>query len=303
MNTPAANGAGMFAGPQALARPYPGGRAQAESGSKIVECDYDTWKAVCLQPYRLRADHSRLLQFTQAWRAVSAVGLGDDAGAASIRYRVLAHAARSLMPAGGGREAQALLSLWRHASVHGDRLYATDLDGFFSSGASGRYDGIAQAAAESADIEKRYQAWREALTAIDHGLVGDASALGQPWASVEEHRLMDGPLRAAERYRALSGHACGVADDLEQRLPSAMLTLLLELTVRADKHSIRLHSTAAAIKSGTVDRSAPYRGLPVQVAAAAVQGHTDIPRDGSASAFTTGATAPPVRKQDRQRGA
>src|ERR1700678_3854016 len=166
MNTPAS---GLFDGQHGLAEPYPGGRAQAESGSKIIENDYDAWKTVCLQPYRLRTDHPLLQEFTDAWHAVSALGLGDDAGAASIRYRVLAHSTRSLVPAGGGREAQALLSLWRHASIHGDRLYATRLDQFLGSGASGRYADFAQAAAESANIEKRYRA-----TAVDPGFAGDS---------------------------------------------------------------------------------------------------------------------------------
>ena len=300
MNTPAS---GLFDGLQGLAEPYPGGRAQAESGSKIIENDYDAWKAVCLQPYRLRTDHPLLQEFNDARHAVSTLGLGDDAAAASIRYRVLAYAARSLVPAGGGREAQALLSLWRHSSVHGDRLYATGLDQFLRSDASGRYADFAQAAAESANIEKRYQAWQEALTVIDPGLAGEAATLMQTWASVEEHGLMDGPVRAAERYRALSAHARGVADGLAQRWPAAMLIPLLELAVHADKHSIRLYSTAAAVNSVAIDQAAPYRGLPVQVAAATVHGHTDIPRGGGAFAVATGAAAPSVRKRDQQRGA
>ena len=96
MNTPAS---GLFDGQRGLAQPYPGGRAQAESGSKIIENDYYAWKAVCLRPYRLRADHPVLREFTYAWQAVSTLGLGDDAGAASIRYRVLGHTARSLVQA------------------------------------------------------------------------------------------------------------------------------------------------------------------------------------------------------------
>ena len=296
MNTPAA---GPFDGQQGLGEPYPGGRAPAESGSKIIENDYDAWKAVCLQPYRLRADHLLIQEFTDAWQTVSTLGLGDDAGAASIRYRVLAYAARSLMPAGGGREAQALLRLWRHASIHGDQLSATGLGQFLRSGASGRYADFAQAAAGSAGIEKRYQA----LTAVDPGFAGDSAVLVQAWTSVEEHGLLDGPASAAERYRALSGHARGVADDMAERLPSATLTLLLELAMHADKHAIRLHNTAVAIKSGTADQPTPYRGLPVQVAARATQGHTDIPRDSRAAIVATGATAPPIRKKDQQRGA
>ncbi|HXL94951.1 MAG TPA: hypothetical protein VN969_38985 [Streptosporangiaceae bacterium] len=296
MNTPAS---GLFDGQRGLAEPYPGGRAQAESGSKILENDYYAWKAVCLQPYRLRADHPVLREFTYAWQAVSTLGLGDDAGAASIRYRVLGHTARSLVPAGGGREAQALLCLWRHASVHGDRLYATGLDQFLRSGASGRYADFAHAAAGSENIEKRYQA----LTTGDPGIARDSATLVQAWTCVEEDGLMNGPASAAERYRALSGHARGVANDMERRLPTATLTLLLELAMHADKHAIRLHHTAVAIKNGTVDQSTPYRGLPVEVAARATQGHTDIPRDGRAAVVATGAATRPVRKQNKQRGA
>jgi len=291
MNTPAS---GLFDGQRGLAEPYTGGRAQAESGSKIIENGYDAWKAVCLQPYRLRADHPLLLEFNDAWHSVSTLGLGDDAGAASIRYRVLGHAARSLVPVGDGKEAQALLRLWRHASVHGDRLHTTGLDHFFRSVASSRYDGFAPAAAGSADIETRYQA----LTAVDPGFAGNSAALVHAWTSVEEHGLMDGPAPAAERYRALSGHARGVIDGTAQRLLPTTLSLLLELAIHADKHAIRLHNTAVAVKSGTVDQPTPYRGLPVQVAARAVQGHTDISRDIRAAIVAT----PPIRKQDLQRG-
>jgi hypothetical protein len=283
----------LFDDQQGLATPYPGGRAQAESGSKIIENDYDAWKAVCLQPYRLGADHPVLREFTDAWHAVATLGLGDDAGAASIRYRVLGHTARSLVPAGGGREAQALLRLWRHASVHGDRLYATGLDQFLRSGASDRYADFAQAAAWSADIEKRYQA----LTAVDPGFAGDSAALVQAWTSIEEHGLLDGPAPAAERYCTLSGHARGVADDVGQRLPSATLTLLLELAMHADKHAIRLYKTAVAIKG------APYGGLPGQVAAAAMRAHTEVPQSGVAAPPATRPATLSIRKQDQQRGA
>jgi hypothetical protein len=206
MNTPASEdhtgSAGLLDdGQRRLIRPYSGGRAQAESGSKIIENDYDAWKAVCVRPYRLAADHPMLQQFLLAWRAVSALGLGDDPGAASVRYRVLAHAARSLAPdaghAGHGRETDALLNLFRHARIHGLRLYATDLDQFFNSGASGRYTSFAEAAAGSAIVEKYYLAWEEALggelaaTAI--GLAEDILFLRNAWAYIAEHGLADGP--------------------------------------------------------------------------------------------------------------
>ena len=117
---------------------------------------------------------------------------------------------------------------------------------------------------------------------------------------MDQHGLKDGPVPA---YRALSGHARGVADDVGQRLPSATLTLLLELALHADKHAIRLRNTAVAVKSGTVDQSTPYRGLPVQVAVRAARGHTDVPRDSRAATVVTRAATPPIRKQDQQRGA
>jgi hypothetical protein len=183
---------------------------------------------------------------------VSVLGLGDDAGAASIRYRVLAHAAWALVPAGGGGEAQALLSLWRHASVHGHRLYATGFERFLNSEASGRYAGFAQASAGSELVCRRYQAWQEAAdrrAATDPGLSADAALLSQAWASIEEHGLIDGPGAAAGRYRALAHYADGLCDEVGQRLPAAIVVTLLELAMCASKHSIRLENTAVAIKA------------------------------------------------------
>jgi hypothetical protein len=298
MNTPAS---GLFDGQQGLAKAYPGGRAQAESGSKIIENDYDAWKAVSVQV--LPASHTLVLQFGRAWKGVSTLGLGDGVGAASIRYQVLAHAARALAPATAGREADALLNLWRHARIHGQRLYATGLDRFLGSSASSRYGGFAQAAAESANVEKQYHALLVALTSIDNGFATGVSLLRKAWAGIEQHDLMDGSEAAAGRYRAIAQHAGSIAEDMAPRLPSAVLIPLLELAAHANKHSIRLYHTAAAIRSGTADRSAPYRGLPVRVTAAATQGHIDIPRDGRAAVVATGAAAPQARKQDQQRGA
>ena len=297
MNTPAA---GLFDGQRGLAKPYPGGRAQAESGSKIIENDYYEWKAVSIQV--LPASHRLVLQFGRAWRSVSTLGLGDDAGAASIRYRVLAHAARALAPATTGREADSLLNLWRHARIHGQRLYVTGLDLFLGSSASSRYGGFAQAAAESANVEKQYHALLVTLTSIDSDSATGVSLLRKAWAGIEQHSLMDGPEAAAGRYRTLARHAGSIADDMTPGPSSATLIPLLELAAHADKHSIHLYSTAGAIRSGTADRSAPYRGLPVRVAAAATHGHTDIPRDGRAAVVATEAASPPIRKQDQQRG-
>jgi hypothetical protein len=305
MNTPAsddrAGGEGLPGGSLlGRAAPYPGGRAQAESGSRIIENDYEAWKAVCLQPYRLPADHPVVQQFAQAWRAVSVLGLGDDAGAASIRYRVLAHAAWCLVPAGGGREAQTLLNLWRHASMHGHRLYATGFERFLNSGASGRYAGFAQASAGSEFVCQRYQAWQEAadkLAVTDHGLSADAALLSQAWASIEEHGLMDGPGPAAGRYRALARYADGLCDEVGQRLPTATVGILLELAMQASKHSIRLQNTAVAIKGEVADQPVPCHRLPDQVATATARGHSETLHPKHESAIGSGVAAQAERKR------
>jgi hypothetical protein len=143
--------------------------------------------------------------------------------------------------------------------------------------------GRAQAESGSANIQKHYQA----LTEVDPGFAGDSAALVRAWTSVEEHGLMDGPASAAERYRALSDQACGVADNMAKRLPLATLTLLLERAMHADKHAIRLHNTAVAIKGGVLDEEAAYGGLPIGVAAAAMHGHTEVPQSGVAAASAT----------------
>jgi hypothetical protein len=260
-------------------RPYPGGRAQAESGSKIIENDYAAWAAVRVRPGLLGDGHPLMRQLALAWREVSVRGLGDDAAAASIRYRVLGHAARSVAqtPAyvdGGSRETGALLTLWRHALIHGHRLYATGLEQFFAFGASGRHSGYAEAAAESANVEKLYQEWGNVSgVATDGGLADDVALLGKTWAGIDQHGLTDGPGAGADRYRALAIDAHALADHVGEQLPSAALVPLLELATCADKHAIRLDRTADAI----ADRSAPYRGLPAQVAIAAEQAQSGIP--------------------------
>ena len=200
MNTPALMTVAQdcLTAPQALARPYPGGRAQAESGSKIIENDHDAWKAVCLQPYRLPADHPLLVQFTDAWHAVSALGLGDDAGSGLDTVPGARPRGGPFAPgrqAGHGREAQALLSLWRHASIHGDRLYATGLDRF----------PVPAHPADTTNSRKRPPSRRTSRSATRHGkrrryrvASTDVSLARRrdPRASldsVEEHGLIDGP--------------------------------------------------------------------------------------------------------------
>jgi hypothetical protein len=273
---------------EGLGEHYRGGRAQAESGSKIIENDYQAWKAVCSRPYRLPAEHHLVQQFSRAWVAVSTQGLGDDAGAASIRYRVLAHAARALVPAGRGGEGDALVRLGKHAYIHGCRLYATGLERFAGSAAGGRYAGFAQAAAASAVVDRRYRAWRESSgrwsAAGDSGLAAGVVVLGEAWADIEQHGLMDGHGAAAGRYRALADHARALTGDVARGAPTAAVTPILELAMYADKHSIRLHNTAVAIH-GT-DGDTAYRGLPAQVATTAAQAHSDAAHVGPVSTQT-----------------
>jgi hypothetical protein len=91
-----AGGAGLL-DQRLAAEPYAGGRAQAESGSQIIESDYYGWVAVALEIPGLPVAHPRIAQLGDAWRGVSRIGLGDDPGEASIRYLVLAHAAAALL--------------------------------------------------------------------------------------------------------------------------------------------------------------------------------------------------------------
>jgi hypothetical protein len=289
--------------PHAAAEPYTGGRAQAEAGSAIVENDYYGWLAVALEPPGLPPEHPRIAQLGEAWRLVGKLGLGDDPGAASIRYQVLAHAAGAL--AGPVRdedfasEADALLTLRQHSLVHGRRLYATSTDLFTRSGKSGPYSGRGQASGGSRIVEKDYRNWTRTpaatSAAVDPAIWEHADVLQQAWASVERHGLADGPEQAAARYQAVSGYARDLAQDSSCRLPSTALVPLLELAAHADKHAIRLHSTAMARtsdtdyealcqatwgRSSTASRDTPYRGLPVQVATTAARAHTEIPIGG-----------------------
>jgi hypothetical protein len=272
-------------------RPYPGGRAQAESGSRIIENDYAAWAVVRVRPGLLGDSHPLIRQLSLAWGAVSVRGLGDDAAAASIRYRVLSNAARSLTQAPAyaaerGRETGALLTLWRHALIHGHRLYATGQERFFAFGASGRYSAYVDAAAESANVEKHYQEWRD-VSGFATGLADDVPLLDKVWADIDQRGLTDGAGAAAARYRALAVHAHAVADDVVQQLPSAALVPLLDLATCADKHAIRLDRTAVAIKGDTTDGLTAYLGLPARVAITAAQAHSETPHVGHAAPSAT----------------
>jgi hypothetical protein len=294
--------------PHVAAAPYPGGRAQAESGSKIIENDYYGWLAQALQPDGLEPSHPRIVQLGQAWRAVSRLGLGDDPGAASIRYQILAHAAGALIQPVRDQdladEADALATLRQHALIHGHRLHATSTDLFIRSGKSGPYTGHDQAAAGSRIIEQDYQQWNRlqaaALAAIDPGLREQAENLNQAWTGIEHHGLADGHAPAAARYHTVAGYARNLAQDFSYQLPSAALTPLLELALHADKHSIRLHNTAIARTDGpaagyealcqaTWERAVPggtaaaYRDLPDQVTTTTVRAHSGVPHAAGTS--------------------
>src|SRR6202453_2179660 len=279
--------------------PYIGGRAQAESGSAIVETDFYGWLAVCPDSSGMQPSHPRVVQLGEAWRLISKLGLGDDPGTASIRYQVLAHAAGALIEPvkdeGFASEADALLTLRQHSLVHGPRLYATSTDLFTRSGKSGPYSGRGEASGGSRIVEKDYRNWTRTpaatSAAVDPAMWEHADVVQQACASVERRGLADGPEQAAARYQALSGFARNLADDFSYRLPSGALVPLLELAVHAEKHAIRLHSTAIARTSGidyealcqaTWGRSsiAPYGALPVQGAMTAARARSEIPIGG-----------------------
>jgi hypothetical protein len=306
--------------PRAAALPYTGGRAQAEAGSAIIETDYYSWFAAAMDSPGLEPSHPRIVQFGQAWRAVAKAGLGDDPGAASIRYHVLAHAAGALAePVRDAKlagEADALAILQQHALVHGQRLYATSIDLFNRSGKSGAYSGRGQASDGSRIIAGDYRAWAGTSAATSAGLDPatweHATALQQAWTMVERRGLADGPELAAVRYQAVSESARNLAQGFGAQLPSTALAPLLELAGHSGKHAIRLHSTAIARASGDAgdyealcqaswQRSSPasYRGLPDEVATTVARGRTAIPR-GTQATLTA---ASPVRPTKPRRAA
>jgi UvrD/REP helicase N-terminal domain len=314
--------------PRVPAEPYAGGRAQAEAGSEIVEKDYFGWLATALETPGLPPSHPRTVQLGNAWRAVSKTGLGDDPGAASIRYRILAHAAGALLDPvsrqGLTGEAGALQTLSRHAFSHGRRLHATSLDLFTRSGKSGPYTGRGHAADGSRIVACDYRQWTRlpaaALAAAEPALREPVASLRKAWADIERHGLADGPGPSAVRYHAVAGYAANLAENFTCQLPSTALIPLLELAAHADKHAIRLHSTAIARNGDTAigyealcqatwgravtatatGQPAPYLGLPASVATATARGHSEIPHGGRAAAP---AASSPARPATRRRAA
>lgn len=202
-------------------RPYLGGRAQAESGSRIIENDFDAWTTVVTQPdASLPAGHPRVVQLTQAWRVVSKHGLGDEPGPAAIRYQVLAHAAAALAHTASEKnrpaEVTALSLLANHARTHADRLRATADDTFLRTSRAGAYGGLGVAASGSRIIEQDYLSWADSPAAAqassDTTLWVHAKRLQQAWDEVRRHDLADGPGPAATRYAELRDASQSLAD-------------------------------------------------------------------------------------------
>jgi hypothetical protein len=232
-----------------LPRPYAGGRAQAESGCRIIATDYAAWSVVSA----VAADDPRRVQLAQAWRAIVKRDLDDDPGPAASRYRILSHAAAALADASavGPRELAALDQLATHARLHSDRLRAT-ADQFFSRSAlAGPYTGgIAQAQGGSRVVEKDYGGWSRSAAADqaarDSSMRMQVKQLRRAWENVRQQGLHDGPAHAAERYGELTNASLALVDNFGLDLPSAALGPVLDLASHAHKHATRLRATAEA---------------------------------------------------------
>ena len=277
-------------------RPYQGGRAQAESGSRIISNDYDACRAAGGSPGALPGDHPAVAQFAQAWRTVARHGLDDGPGAAATRYQVLAHATAALAeatkPEDRPAEVAALTKLAGHARLHADRLRATAEHHFLRSPNAGPYQGgRAQAASGSRIVEKDYLGWSRtpaaAQAAGDSKLKEHAQRLERAWDEVRHRGLADGPGPAAFRYQELSDAAYLVAGSLTSAFPTTALTSLLEIASHAAKHAIRLGATAAASSAAREEQTdtgrtaasanSAYQNLPADIAALSAQGHSGLP--------------------------
>lgn len=254
-------------------QPYEGGRAQAESGSMIIENDFRAWQHVHQQAgdAQLPDEHPRVAQITRAWRAIWAKGLTDGPGPAGVRYHTLAHAALSLAastaPVSG--EIDALNLLATHARKHSVRLRATAEHLFSESGKSGRYaNGRTDAERGSRVVEKDYRAWARtgvpAEAARDPELWRHARRAELAWHAIRRAGLADGPAPAAARYQELANATRDLADGFTANLPSHALSHLLELAEHAEKHSTRLGATA---------RPGSTAALPEQVATITQHAH------------------------------
>jgi len=234
---------------------YEGGRAQAESGSRIIQNDFDTWSAASTQPdARLPAEHPRVRQLTAAWQAVTTHGLSDDPESAATRYRVLSHAAYALAACheNGIEEVIALEQLADHAGLHAARLWRTGEDLYLRSAKAVPYEGWrTQATLASLIVERNYRTWdasAAAAQAASHAVLWPhAVQLQHSWAEIRQHGLDDGPGPAAARYNKLVAACDTLAGEFTTDMPSAALSDLLQLYGNAHKHAIRLSRTAASL--------------------------------------------------------
>jgi hypothetical protein len=256
-------------------RPYDGGRAQAVSGSKIIDADYRAWAVAHAQAgdARLPDEHPRARQFATAWRRVEAKGLDDGPGPAAARYHAVAHAALALAaaidPAVNPRERAALDLIATHARKHSVRLRATGERAFTRTRQAGRYeDGRPQAEKGSRVVDQDYRAWIRTGSPLeaarDPQLWQHARRTEQAWQEVRRRGLVDGPAPAATRYRELADAAQKLADGFTATLPSSSLPSLLDLADHARRHSTRLLATAQANKgagNGGTASQREVRGL------------------------------------------
>jgi hypothetical protein len=238
-------------------RPYAGGRAQAESGCRVIAADYDAWKTVTSAP----PDHPKVTQLGQAWRAIVKRDLGDDPGPAAIRYQMLSHAAAALATTTAVRaqptEAAILARLTEHSRLHAGRLRATADEHFRRSRKAGPYTGgRVEAVSGGRIVEKDYLTWSRspaaAKAAKDNGLFVHVKRLREAWDQIRRHGLADGPRPTASRYTELADASAAVADNFLVSQPATGLEPLLDLAGHARKHAIRLQATADA---GSADAS------------------------------------------------
>src|SRR5216683_329502 len=293
-------------GELAEGEPYTGGRAQAESGSRIIENNYLAWTQSRAAEVARREpqQQGRMHQLATAWQRVSARGLGDGPGPAAVDYHVLAHAAHavaeSLDMAVRLSELGPLVRLAQDAGKHAERLRATAGHAFLRSPRAGPYTGgRGQAESGSRIIENDYLTWTrtEAAARIARSAIRAKgfARMRSAWTAIRDRGLDDGPGPAADRYTALTYAARHLTERFEHDYPSADLIPLLELTDHATRHATRLRATAdahtAQREARTKERAQAqgrpaghesnspatdsYQGLPVQVSAVTRRAHSE----------------------------
>jgi hypothetical protein len=295
-------------------RPYVGGRAQAESGCRIIASDYEAWSVVT----GIVANDPRLVQLGQSWRAIVKRDLGDDPGPAANRYRILSHAAAALASSDGvgPRELVALNQLAVHARLHGDRLGATAYQFFTRSSLAGPYSGgIAEAEGGSRVVVKDYVTWSRSAAAAqaarESSMRTQLKQLRRAWENIRQEGLHDGPGPAAERYGELADASLAVADNFALGLPSNALGHVLDLASHAGKHATRLRATAEA--QAAVEPDSPSRQVEAVAASFEFDDHSrDLASQGKTPDRSDGARltnrearvrrySPARAKQDRER--